>query len=104
MDEIKVVCYRYNKNKDPQEYYQVYEVPYHENMSLLEILTYISENIDPTLAYPKHAICYQGICGECTIKMNDKPVLPCLESPKSSIIIIEPLKKEEVIRDLVTYR
>jgi len=104
MDKIKVVCYRFNKNKDPKEYYQVYEIPYHDGMSLLEILIYISENIDPALAYPKHSLCKQGICGECTLKMNDKPVLPCIESPKDPIIIVEPLRKDKVVRDLVIPR
>ena len=104
MNKIKVVCYRYNKDKDPSEYYQVYEVPYHDEISLLEILTYISEEIDPTLAFPRHSLCNQGICGECTIKMNDKPVLPCIESPKDPIIIVEPLKKNKVIKDLIIPR
>lgn len=104
MEKIKVVCFRYNETRNPKQYYDVFEVPFHEKISVLEILNYISENIDPTLAYPKHSLCFQGICGECTLKMNGKPVLPCIETPKEPIIIMEPLKKDKVVKDLVSTR
>jgi succinate dehydrogenase/fumarate reductase-like Fe-S protein len=104
MKTIKVECLRYSKFMDSRPHYDTFEVPFHNNISILEILEYITENLDPTLAYPMHSLCRQGICGKCTIRVNNKPILPCIETPRETHIIIEPLKKESIVKDLVSSR
>jgi len=101
--KIKVRILRFNPLVDEKPYYQTYVIPQIKGMSVLNVLDYIYDKQDSTLAYYSHAVCGFGICGKCTLLINGKPSLAC-QTLASEDIIIEPLPKHEVIRDLVYKR
>lgn len=85
-------------------YYQTYEVPYEEGMTLLSALQKIKEEMDPTLSF-RH-FCRAGICGTCTLMVNGFPKLACKEQALPYVlffdhVLIEPLRGFRVIKDLV---
>ncbi len=98
----KIRCYRTDES-GAQGRFQEYEVPVNGETSLQCLLMYISENIDPTLAFFKHAACRQGVCGECNVRLNGKARLACtaLVSADSGTITVEPVNQKKVIRDLL---
>ncbi|MBU2510037.1 succinate dehydrogenase [bacterium] len=98
---IKVRVFRFNPSVDREPYYQAYQVPWEENMSAMNALDYIYQNLDPTLAYYDHAGCDLGICARCSGKINGKPGLFCQTVIKGDTLL-EPRKKERVLKDLIT--
>ncbi|WP_457569679.1 succinate dehydrogenase/fumarate reductase iron-sulfur subunit [Desulfurobacterium sp.] len=97
---------RFNPETDKKAYFEDFNVPISRGMTILESLIYIKENIDPTLTF--RAFCRSGICGSCAVNINGKPYLACktpvekiIEEFASSVIIIEPLSRFKVIKDLV---
>ena len=101
------------------ERYDEYDVHVKDGMTVLETLFWIRENIDQTLAF--RYSCRGAICGSCAVLANGKPVLAC-KTPLSRVstpenenhvslaikselpdrgILIEPVPKLPVIRDLV---
>lgn len=101
----------------PEEYYEfevwrgtdrkqgkfsVYRVPRNKISTVLEGITYIIENLDPTLT-ARYA-CRMEICGSCSMEINGKPRMACstiAEDLRSDRIKVEPLKHYPVIKDLV---
>jgi succinate dehydrogenase/fumarate reductase-like Fe-S protein len=67
-------------------------------MSVLGVLSYIYENLDPSLAF--YFSCRGRKCGGCTMLVNSKAVLAC-DVLASENMTIEPLPKRKIIRDLV---
>ena len=49
--KLKVKVFRFNPTKDTNPYYEEYEVPYVEGMRVLDVLNYIHDNYDGSLAY-----------------------------------------------------
>jgi len=97
---IQVKVFRFDPSVDEEPRYQTYQVPVFEGMNLLNVLDHIYERLDGTLAYRDHAACGQAICGKCTLRVNGKPALMC-QAPAMEDIIVEPLHKSRVVRDLV---
>ncbi len=98
--------FRFNPETDRKPQYQDYEIPITKGITVLKGLTYIKDNIDPTLAF--RAFCRSGICGSCAVNINGKPRLACktpiekiMEEFSSKTIIIEPLSRFKIIKDLV---
>ena len=85
---------------DQEPRYETYQVPVEEQETILGVLEYIRENINPSLAYRDS--CVYGCCAICMMKVNGKNVLACTELVKDSDLLIEPAKKDKVIRDLAT--
>ncbi len=79
--------------------YQSYEVPYDPLKNVIEVLQEIYEEQDGSLAY--RCSCGIGLCSACLIKMNGKMVCACKERMLPEMVL-EPVDKYEVIRDLVT--
>lgn len=69
-----------------------------ENITLLAALDYVKENIDSSLAY--RSGCKSGICGSCSVLVNEKESLAC-KCKVSDKDTIKPLKYVKVIKDLV---
>lgn len=69
-----------------------------ENTTILEALDYIKENIDSSLSY--RSGCKSGICGSCSILLNDKEVLACKCKVRDEDNL-KPLKYVKLIKDLV---
>lgn len=95
---IRVKCFRYNPAEDRESHFETYEVPFREHLSVLNVLEYISRNLDPSLGYVSY--CRHGICGECKVKVNGKNVLAC-KVPATRSLLIEPVSQERVVRDLI---
>jgi len=98
---IKVNVFRFDPAADSEFRYQLYDVPFEEGLSAMNVLDYIYQNLDSTLAYYDHAGCSLGICGKCTARINGKPGLLCQTPVGDGDLILEPLKKDRVLKDLV---
>ena len=58
---VRISCYRC-EGPGAAGRFQDYEVPVERETSLQDLLMYIGEHLDPTLAFYKHAACKQGLC------------------------------------------
>lgn len=96
---------RYDPTQDKEPSYATYEVPFKEGYSVLHLLRYVYENLDPTLAY--YASCRLGECAGCLVRVNGRPCLACIalvdEEMIANPLVIEPQAGREVIRDLVVH-
>jgi len=83
--------------------FESYEVPItkQDRYTALDILKYIYENLDSSLAFFSHSVCNHGICGRCAMKINGKVKLSCTYLVTENELILEP-KNKKVVRDLVT--
>ncbi len=100
---LEIQIQRYLPEQAEQPFIQSYEVPYDASTSLLDALTYIKEELDPTLSY--RWSCRMAICGSCGMMVNGKPVLGCnvfLRDYAQTGMLIEPLDHFPVERDLVS--
>ena len=84
--------------------YRTYEVPRQESQSVLDVVTYIQRNIDPTLSY--RFACRVGMCGACAMTVNGVARWTCRthvsKVVKGNAIRIAPLANLPVVKDLVT--
>jgi len=95
---IDVSCFRFDPGIDEEPYYKSYKVPFEENMSILDVLDYIYENLDSSLSYIGY--CSHGICGECKIKVNNKVGLACKIVAQKEVRI-DPFSNDKVVKDLI---
>jgi len=98
---VEVKVYRFDPAVDESGYYQTFEVPLVQGISVMDALDYIYENLDGSLAYYDHAACNQGICRRCLVQIDGKPGLMCQTLVQGNLTV-EPLPKFEVVKDLVT--
>lgn len=100
MKELTVRVVRYSEDKG--SYKEEYHIQREEGnvISVMNVLEYIYEHLDGSLAFFHHAACKQAACGKCMVKMNGKTVLACAAPVAEDLIELEPYKKE-VIRDLI---
>jgi len=101
MATTKVKVFRFNPDTDAAPYYQTYEVPMDENLTVLYILKKIYSDIDSTLAFREN-LCYKGGCLQCLMTINGAVAKACstLITPGAEILV-EPVFKYTVVRDLV---
>ena len=99
--KVNVTVSRFDPEKDEAPYHQTFPVPLTEGMAVLQALDYIYENLDPTLSYYDHGICAQGICKQCSARVNGKTELIC-QFQVVEDLLVEPLPKFAVVKDLVT--
>lgn len=97
--QISVKCFRFEPLKDVAPHFDEFTVPLTFGMSVTNVLDYIYENIDGSIAYFTN--CRRGICGRCGLKVNGRIVLACTEIVTDNIIL-EPLDSKKIVRDLVT--
>ncbi len=92
-------------------YWESFSLEYKEEDTILSLLIRL-EN-PSTSSNPVHheCNCKEEVCGTCTIRINGVPRLSCStrvgDLPKSTLhkpIVLEPLSKFEVIRDLTVDR
>ncbi|HEV2282652.1 MAG TPA: succinate dehydrogenase iron-sulfur subunit [bacterium] len=92
---------RFDPAADRRPRWQSYAVEPRPMMSVLDVLFWILESLDPTLAF--RFSCRAGMCGSCAMVINDREGLACgqrlarLRSPVS----VEPLRSLPVIKDLL---
>lgn len=96
-----VKVYRYDPSVDKEGYFDTFDVPVKEHWTVMDVLDYISENLDSTVAYFKHGACDHGICGRCALKVNGKIKLACsAEISDEKSLELRP-KNDKAVRDLV---
>jgi len=98
--KISVKIRRLDPSSDREPYYQTYEVPFVKGSSVMNVLDYIYEELDGTLAYYSHAACLRGVCGRCMMMINGKAGLAC-QTLVAGDLTIEPPPKAAIIKDLV---
>jgi fumarate reductase iron-sulfur subunit len=84
--------------------FQVFEVPRQESQTVLDVVTYIQRNLDPTLSY--RFACRVGVCGSCAMTVNGQARWTCRthvsKVAAEDQLEIAPLKNLPVVKDLVT--
>lgn len=93
----EVSIFRYDPERDVSPRYEMYQVPFSDEMTVLEVLKYVYDNFSP-VAFRYG--CRIKVCGSCTVVMNKRPVMACKEKAEK-VMTIEPLKLLPIVRDLV---
>ncbi len=96
--------YRYDPTKDAKPRYQRYTLELAPHTPVLSALLQIRAEVDPSLSL--RYSCRHAICGSCAMQINSKSRLACQtqigpEMAKHGRIVIEPMRNQPVIRDLV---
>ena len=66
---IEIEVLRYRPEQDEEPVWQSYEVPFSDDMSVLQGLQYIKDYIDGSLSY--RWSCRMAICGSCGMMIDD---------------------------------
>lgn len=82
--------------------YQTFRVPRYESQTVLDVVSWIQQNADPTLTY--RFACRVGMCGSCAMMVNDVPRWTCRTHisrvVQNGALKIAPLRNLPVIKDL----
>jgi fumarate reductase iron-sulfur subunit len=82
--------------------YETYSVPRRENQTVLDIVTWVQRNADPTLSY--RFACRVGMCGSCAMTVNGRPRWTCRTHASRVIedgkLEVGPLANLPIIKDL----
>ncbi|VEB44435.1 Fumarate reductase iron-sulfur subunit [Chromobacterium violaceum] len=98
---IHIEVLRYRPEQDKEPWLQGFDVPYSDDMSVLQGLQYIRDYLDGTLAF--RWSCRQAICGSCGMMVDGVPKLACKTFLRDypGKVRIEPLNHFPIERDLV---
>lgn len=96
-EKIVARVLRFDPSKDTEPKYRTYHVPYEKGMTVLDVLRFINENVEP-IAF-RYECRFQS-CGSCGLVVNGRPVLAC-KQPAHDKLEVGPLPLFPVIRDLV---
>ncbi len=84
--------------------FETFEVPQHDSQTVLDIVSWIQHNADPTLSY--RFACRVGMCGSCAMMVNDEPRWTCRthvnKVARDGELKIGPLRNLPVVKDLAT--
>lgn len=80
-----------------------FEVPRLPAQTVLDVVTWIQREADPTLAY--RFACRVGMCGSCAMTVNGRPRWTCRTRVETAArdgrLTLEPLRNLPVVKDLV---
>lgn len=83
--------------------YQSFEVPRRASQTVLDVVTHIQRQMDPTLSY--RFACRVGMCGSCAMQVNGVARWTCRthvsKVAKDGRLQLAPLSNMPVIKDLV---
>ncbi|MCE2595135.1 succinate dehydrogenase/fumarate reductase iron-sulfur subunit [Motilimonas cestriensis] len=99
---IEIDILRYRPEQDTAPFMQTYSIPYDEEMSILEALQYIKDELDGSISF--RWSCRMAICGSCGMMIDGVPKLGCkafLRDYFPNKIKLEPLANFPIERDLV---
>ena len=97
-----VKMYRQDPESGKEPAFQEYTVPAQPDWTAMDVLDYVFQNLDHSIAYFRHSICDHGICARCAMKINGKVALACVTVVGSlEELTLEP-RNNRVVRDLVT--
>lgn len=97
--------YRFNAETDFLPYYETYELEITHEEVVLDVLNRIKWEHSGSLSYRRS--CRHGICGSCSIKVNNKAVLACKERMWDMIdlfgteMTFKPLSEKRVVKDFI---
>ncbi len=101
-DVLSVSVWR--QTDDETGTFQQFDVPRQESQTVLDIVSYIQQNLDSTLTY--RFACRVGMCGSCAMMVNGEPRWTCRTHVQKAAVDgklqIAPLRNLPVIKDLVT--
>ena len=102
--EPNTIKVKIKRGSNQSSFTQEFEVPEQNNQTVLDLVTYIQEYIDPTVSY--RFACRVGMCGSCGMMVNGEPRWTCRTHVKkvlgsSKAIEVGPLGNLPVIKDLV---
>ncbi len=84
--------------------FQDYRVPAEDNQTILDVVSWIQQNLDPALSY--RFACRVGMCGSCAMMVNGEPRWTCRTHVRkvlrNNAICIAPLRNLPVVKDLAT--
>ncbi|MDE2228436.1 MAG: 4Fe-4S dicluster domain-containing protein [Alphaproteobacteria bacterium] len=100
-DTVTARIFCFDPASDAAPRFETHRVPYTKWMRVLEVLTYVSEELGGDLAH--RWFCANRMCGTCAVRVNGREVLACWE-PVEPEMTIEPLRNAPVVRDLVIDR
>ena len=75
MKTIPIEVLRYRPEQDDKPVWQRFEVPYTDDMSVLQGLQTIKDDLDGSLSF--RWSCRMAICGSCGVMVDGKPRLGC---------------------------
>ena len=82
--------------------FQAFGVPRRLNQTVLDVVTEIQRDQDPTLSY--RFACRVGMCGSCAMVVNGRPRWTCRtrvsEAVEGDKLTLEPLRNMTVVKDL----
>ena len=83
--------------------YRRYTVPRRDNQTVLDVVSYVQRELDPSLSY--RFACRVGMCGSCAMTVNGRPRWTC-RSHVSKVssdgrLTLAPLANLPPIKDLV---
>ena len=99
---IEIEVLRYNPETDQVPHPQVFEVPFTDDMSVLQGVQYIKDYLDGSLSF--RWSCRMAICGSCGMMINGEPNLSCqtfLRDYYPGRVRVEALAHFPIERDLV---
>ncbi len=91
------------KQGDQQPHLQDYDVEIAPATTVLDALTAIRRDQDPTLLL-RHS-CFHASCGTCGMRVNDKEELACVTAVSDldcDTVKVEPIANQRLVSDLVT--
>jgi len=90
------------KQGDAKARYQDYEVEIAPDTTVLDALTAIRRDQDPTLIL-RHS-CFHASCGTCGMRVDDHEVLACVTkvSELGATVKVDPIANQRRVADLVT--
>jgi fumarate reductase iron-sulfur subunit len=100
---IKVIVQRSPRTSGDDVYSDTFQVPLQKSQTVLDVVSWIQQNTDPTLSY--RFACRVGMCGSCAMMVNGVPRWTCRTHVSKVVtnnaIEIAPLRNLPVIKDLV---
>ena len=99
---IEIEVLRYRPEQEAEPVWQRYAVPFTDDMSVLQALQYIKDEIDGSLSF--RWSCRMAICGSCGMMVDGKPKLSCqtfLRDLLPGPVRVEALAHFPIERDLV---
>jgi fumarate reductase iron-sulfur subunit len=99
---IAIQCLRYHPQTDSAPHWQTWDLPFSDDMSLLQGLQHIKDELDGSLSF--RWSCRMAICGSCGMMVNGTPQLAChvfLRDLWPGPVRVAPLAHFPVLRDLV---
>jgi fumarate reductase iron-sulfur subunit len=99
---IRIEVLRYRPEQESEPVWQGWDVPFTDDMSVLQGLQYIKDELDGSLSY--RWSCRMAICGSCGMMVDGKPRLACqtfLRDHLPGPVRVEALAHFPIERDLV---